>query len=44
MFGIIAEVVFDRMFGFSVTAGRHSVYRMSASSPEEKGEWITCIK
>lgn len=27
-----------------VVEGRHNVYRMSAASPEEKSEWIDCIK
>ncbi|XP_025097463.1 cytohesin-1-like isoform X2 [Pomacea canaliculata] len=27
-----------------VVEGRHNVYRMSAASPEEKDEWIRCVK
>ena len=29
---------------FYLTAGKHTVYRMSASTEEEKEEWIKCIQ
>jgi len=28
---------------FTVT-GKHTVYRMSAATPEEKDEWIKCVR
>lgn len=27
-----------------VVEGKHTVYRMSAATPEEKDEWIKCIR
>lgn len=27
-----------------VVEGNHTVYRISAPTPEEKGEWIKCIR
>lgn len=27
-----------------VVEGKHTVYRMSAATPEEKEEWIKCIR
>ena len=30
--------------GWSIFSGKHTVYRMSASTEEEKDEWIKCIQ
>jgi hypothetical protein len=27
-----------------VVEGKHTVYRMSAATPEEKDEWIKCVR
>jgi hypothetical protein len=27
-----------------VVIGKHTVYRMSAATPEEKDEWIKCVR
>jgi hypothetical protein len=35
--------IFD-MFGPFLCAGKHTVYRMSAGTAEDKEEWMRCIK
>jgi hypothetical protein len=27
-----------------VVTGKHTVYRMSAATPEEKDDWIKCVR
>jgi hypothetical protein len=29
---------------YFVVIGKHTVYRMSAATPEEKDEWIKCVR